>query len=138
RSAPPSTYTLSYTTLFRSHHVNGGVRQFRGEEAFEEMAGEVADAFDRGDFAEVIRQLDRHFGESTYSLQSLFRDEQRKIIKQVLQANITEAETSFRRLYEHHLPTMRYLARAEVPMPRVFQVTADFLLNSDLRWDLKD
>ncbi len=131
--------TLSFGVLhFGDHHVNGGVKRFDDDETFAELALEAADAFERGDFAEVIRILDRYFGESTYSLASLFRDEQRKVIKQLLHPTIVEAETSFRRLYEHHLPTMRYLARVNVPLPRVFQVTADFLLNTDLDWDLKD
>ena len=133
------TAALSFGVLhFGDHHVNGGVKQFNDDETFSEFSLNAADTFDRGDFAEVIRILDRHFDESTYSLASLFRDEQRKVIKQLLHPSIVEAETAFRRLYEQHLPTMRYLARVNVPLPRVFQVTADFLLNSDLRWDLKD
>ncbi len=31
-------------------------------------------------FPEIIRLMDKHFGAATYSLRSLFRDEQRKVM----------------------------------------------------------
>ena len=130
---------LSFGVLhFGDHHVNAGVHAYQGEEQLEEIGREAGDAFQRGDFAEVIRTFDRHFGESTYSLKSLFRDEQRKVIKRVLNASIADAENVFRQLHEQHLPAMRFLAGMGAPLPLVFQVAAEFLLNTDLRWDLKD
>ena len=36
----------------------------------------------RADIAEVIRLLDRQFGASTYSLRTLFRDEQRRVLRE--------------------------------------------------------
>src|SRR5262249_43696887 len=106
--------------------------------AFKVLAEELAEAFARADFPEIIRLLDRGFGESTYSLRSLFRDEQRKVMKRVLQGPQAEAETVYRRLYEQNLPTMRFLATLNVPLPRALQTTADFLLNTDLRWAFED
>lgn len=130
---------LAYGVLhFGDHHVNAGVRRFEGMQPFAEFAEPARDAFQRGDFAEVIRILDRHFGESNYSLKSLFRDEQRKVIKQVLHSSLVDAETTFRRMFEHNQPTMHFLAGIGAPLPRIYQVTADYLLNTDLRWDIKD
>ena len=130
---------LSFGVLhFGDHHVNAGVRAYQGEAPFADMVDETTAAFRRGDYAEVIRTFDRHFGASTYSLQSLFRDEQRKVIKRVLNASIIEAENAFRQVHDNHLPTMHFLAGMGAPLPRVFEVAAEFLLNTDLRWDLKD
>jgi (1->4)-alpha-D-glucan 1-alpha-D-glucosylmutase len=123
---------------FGDHHVSAGVRAYQGEKAFDGLAREASSAFERGDFAEVIRLFDRAFGESTYSLKSLFRDEQRKVLKRVLHPIVLEAETVFRSLHEHHLPTMRFLAGIGAPLPRAFEMAAEFLFNTDLRWDLKD
>jgi (1->4)-alpha-D-glucan 1-alpha-D-glucosylmutase len=130
---------LSYSVLhFGDHNVNGGVRAFQGEEAYGELADSLATAFYKGDFPEIIRLLDRGFGASTYSLRSLFRDEQRHITKRLLGPTLTEAEAVYRRLYEQHLPTMRFLADLNVPLPRAFQTAAEFLLNTDLRWAVSD
>ena len=40
--------------------------------------------------------MDRRFGESNYSLRSLFRDEQRKVLEQILTASLGEAEALYR------------------------------------------
>jgi (1->4)-alpha-D-glucan 1-alpha-D-glucosylmutase len=131
--------TLTFGVLhFGDHNLNGGVRKFQGPEYFAATVEALSTAFAKADFAEIIRLMDQDFGESTYSLRSLFRDEQRKIIKQVLQPVLADAEGVYRRLYEQHLPTMRFLADLHVPMPRAFQTAAEFIVNTDLSWAFKD
>src|SRR5262249_61723070 len=69
---------------FADHNVNCGVGRFQGESEYGALVKELAGAFAKADFPDIIRLMDRGFGESTYSLGSLFRDEQRKIIRRVL------------------------------------------------------
>ena len=104
------------------------------------VAEELSAAFGRADFAEVIRRLDRHFGESTYSIKSLFRDEQRKVLNLLLESTLPEAETLFRQIYEHHTPLMQFLSDLSIPLsdlhiplPKAFHMAASFILNIDLR-----
>ncbi len=120
------------------HNVNGGVRKYQNEEAYTALVQELSGAFGKADFPELIRLMDKGFGSTTYSLRSLFRDEQRKIIKRVLQLSVNEAVTIYRRLYEQHLPTMRFLSDMNVPLPKPMRVAAEFVLNADLRWAVKD
>jgi len=126
--------SLSYGVLhFGDHNLNGGVREYRGPEQFEALAAEASEAFGRADFPEVIRLMDRHFGESSYSLKSLFRDEQRKIVNLILDSTLSGAAAVYSQVYEHHAPLLRFLADLGVPLPRAFHVTAEFVLNSNLR-----
>ncbi len=118
---------------FGDHNVNSGVREFEGEKACQTMVDEVTDAFARADLPETIRLLDKHFKASTYSLKSLFRDKQRKILDLILQSTLAEVEAIYRQLYEHHTPLMRYLADLGIPLPRAFYTAAEFVLNSNLR-----
>src|SRR5574337_1135675 len=67
------------------HNLSCGIQAFRDQEADQAMAQELTETFARADFPEVIRLLDRHFGASTYSLKSLFRDEQRKVFNLILE-----------------------------------------------------
>jgi len=130
---------LSFGVLhLGDHHVNCGVGPVQPEASEAQFTHEVSNVFTRGDFAQVIRLLDRRYSDSTYSLKSLFHDEQRKVIKRVLRAGLSEAENVYRRLHEQNLPTMRFLSSIGVPFPPIFQATAEFLLNSELRWDFKD
>jgi alpha-amylase/alpha-mannosidase (GH57 family) len=130
---------LSFGVLhFGDHNVSGGVRSFRGRSAYRAMAEQVAEAFSRGDLTEVIRLLDKHFRELTYSLKSLFRDEQRKITNLILESTLAEAEAAYRELYDHHALLMRFLVDLGIPLPRAFHAAAEFILNLDLRRALEE
>ncbi len=115
------------------HNVAGGIREFRGTESYEETARAITAVFRHGDFAELVREVDRAFGPGTYSLTLLFRDEQRRILRQILAANLTEAERAFRHLYEDRVSLMRFLAETGIPAPKPLVVAAEVTLNNDLR-----
>jgi (1->4)-alpha-D-glucan 1-alpha-D-glucosylmutase len=122
---------------FGDHNVQAGVRPFQGEEAYRAAVAELEAAFARVDYAEIIRVMDRHFGAS-YSLASLFRDEQRRVLKRVLRAGLADTTAAFARLFEQNLPLMRFLKHLGAPLPYAFQGTADILFNTDLRWAFAD
>ncbi|MCU0785231.1 MAG: DUF3536 domain-containing protein [Verrucomicrobia bacterium] len=125
---------LSYAALhFGDHNVNGGVRFFRGPEAFQELVTEFSDAFSRADFPQVIRLMDRHFGESNYSLKYLFRDEQRKILQQILASTGEDLESRYRQITDQYTPLMRFLKDIGAPLPSALKTAAVFILNTDLR-----
>ncbi len=126
--------TLSFAVLHMGdHNVNGGVRLFLGDEAERYLTHEAVEPFTRGDFGEVIRLMDRRFGESNYSLRSLFRDEQRKVLESILASTLRDAETLYRQLYERGAPMMRFLTQLNIPLPKAFYAAAEFVLNSYLR-----
>jgi alpha-amylase/alpha-mannosidase (GH57 family) len=125
---------MSYGILhFGDHNVNCGVREFQGDESYQTMMAQGRELFERADFAEIIRLFDRHFGEATYSLKSLFRDEQRKIVTAILKPTLAEADAAFGQVYDRHAPLMRFLADLGVRLPGVFRMTAEFVLNRNLR-----
>ncbi len=130
---------ISYGILhLGDHNLQCGVRPFQGEEAYADLVREASDAFHRGEFTEVVRLLDRHFGGVTYSLKSLFRDEQRKVVRQILESTLDEVEGSLRRIYEHHAQLMRFLVDIGTPPPRALYAAAEFTLNTSLRRALDD
>jgi len=125
---------LSFSVLhFGDHNLSAGVRRFQDEEAYLAMLRDSAEPFSRADFAEVIRVIDRDFGASTYSLKSLFRDEQRQVLGRILDSTVGDAEALYRQLYEHHAPLMRFLADLGAPVPRALQTATEVVLNADLR-----
>ena len=115
------------------HNVNGGVQKYLSAESYQALIHEAAEPLTRADFAEVIRLMDRRFGESHYSVRSLFRDEQRKTLDLILSATLGEAETLYRQIYEHRAPMMRFLTALHIPLPKAFQSAAEIVLNGYLR-----
>jgi hypothetical protein len=113
--------------------VSGGVREFQGDEAYTSLLDEIGEVFQRGDFPEIIRAVDKGFGTGVYTLRLLFRDEQRKILRQILESALDEAEALYRRFYHDHAPLMRFMTALGVPLPNRFETAAEFTLNTDLR-----
>ena len=129
---------LSFGVLhFGDHNLNAGVRQYQGEEAYQTMIQETTQTCHAADFPEVIRLLDKHFGSSTYSLRSIFRDEQRKVLGYILESTVSEIEAAYRQLYENHFPAMRFLTEMGGPVPKAFHSAAELILNIDLHRVLK-
>jgi alpha-amylase/alpha-mannosidase (GH57 family) len=125
---------LSYGVLhYGDHTVVAGVREFRSAEAFEEMARDATAAFEKADFPEAVRTMDRHFEGSNYSLKNLFRDEQRKLLQIILGSTLEETAAVYRQVYENHAPLMRFIGDLGVPLPGVLRTTAEYVLNRSLR-----
>jgi alpha-amylase/alpha-mannosidase (GH57 family) len=119
------------------HALSAGVRPYAGEEAYNRTAAELHRAFSRADIPAVIRIVDQHFGGATYSLKSLFRDEQRRIMDHVLESTLREAESSLRAIYEHHAPLMRFLSDVSYPRPKALALAAEFVINASLRREFR-
>jgi alpha-amylase/alpha-mannosidase (GH57 family) len=118
---------------FGDHNLNAGVRYFRSQKDYDALAKEAGEAASAGDIAEVLRVFNKRFDNTTYNLKSLFKDEQRRIVDQVLRSTLNEADTAYRQIYEHHAALMQFLASIRAPLPYILQVTAEFVLNSRLR-----
>ncbi len=113
--------------------VAGGVRSYVGETPYLETLERMTAVFRQGDFPELIRAVDREFGPGAYSLKLLFRDEQRKILRQILAASLAEAESAYRHIYESHVGLARLLASIGMPAPKSLEIAAEVTLNNDLR-----
>jgi len=125
---------LSFAALHLGDHVlAGAVRPFRDERSYEELVRTATEAFGRADFTALLRMMDRAFGGSSYSLGSLFRDEQRKVADLVLEATLEEVERTYERLYDSHAPLLRYLRQLGTPAPRALVLPAQFIINARLR-----
>jgi len=133
------TATISFGVLhFGDHNLNAGVREFRGTMAFEELIQDASAAFEQADTAGVIRIMDRHFGPSSYSLRSLFRDERRRILDTILDSSLEEAAGIYSQVYENNAPLMRFLADLKLPLPKAFETGAEFVLSARVKQALEE
>lgn len=114
------------------HNLSGGVRACHGEAEYRAMVSEVTAAFSRADLPAVLRLLDKHL-ELTYSLKSLLKDEQRRLLSIILDSTLAETAQVYKQLYENQAPLMRFLADLGAPLPQALQSTAEFVLNTELR-----
>ncbi len=126
--------TVAYAALhFGEHNLNCGVRLYQNAEPYAGMVTSLREAFERADFPGVIRLMDQHFGDSYYSLKSLFRDEQRQILNQILASTQADLHNAFRLVADRYAPLIKFLADLRAPAPRGLEMALEFVLNSELR-----
>jgi hypothetical protein len=67
----------------------------------------------------------------------LFRDEQRKIMRLLLNNALAEVEATYEDVYEANLPLMRFVEDMRIPLPTGFEIAAQFVLNTRIRREME-
>ncbi|MBT9332165.1 DUF3536 domain-containing protein [Paracidobacterium acidisoli] len=87
----------------------------------------------RADIPEIVHTFDRFFDGHTYSIQSLFKDEQQRILDLLLQATLSEVESSLSSIYENQASLLHFLSQSGLPRPPALSMAATFAINAGLR-----
>lgn len=125
---------FSYAVLHLGDHtLNCGVQPFPGHDAHARLVAETREAFNRADFAGVLRVMDRGFGDASYSIASLFRDEQHRVVRHILAPTLKQIDGAFQSIYEQNAPLLRFLRSVDLYVPRRITFPATFVLNQRLR-----
>lgn len=126
-------YTIDFAALSRGDpFINATAKGAMSDDLFAAVQRDLKKAFKQGDVNEVLHLMNVTFGENNYSLWHLFKDEQRNILYELLQATWLEIEASFRNLYEHNYAIMQAMRGMNMPLPKALAAPAEFILNDDL------
>jgi alpha-amylase/alpha-mannosidase (GH57 family) len=131
-------YARSYSFAvlhFGDQNITAAVKIYDDADiaSFEAFAETAANQVQLADFPEVIRLIDRYYGHSDYSLTSLFSDEQRRIVRMILDSTLMDIENSLTAIYQGHASLLHYLSHAGLPKPPALNLAAGFAINAGLR-----
>jgi len=127
---------FSFAVLhFGDQNITAAVKPYGDDEAaaFQAFRTEAASQVLRADFPDVIRLLDRYYGHVDYTLTSLFTDDQRRIVRVILNSTLWDIEKSLTTIYEDHASLLHYLSHANLPKPAALSLAAGFAINAGLR-----
>jgi hypothetical protein len=93
------------------------------------MKTTLIETFARHSLSEVVRSLDRTFGEDYYTAKDLFLDDRRRVLVQIGEGMSEQLEETYRQLYHENRRLMEYLHELNVPLPKGFALAAEFLVN---------
>jgi alpha-amylase/alpha-mannosidase (GH57 family) len=119
-------------------NLSAGVRPADAstESSFQDFTAKMQKAILSADITEAMRLFTHEFDSTGYSLSSLFRDEQQRILQLLLDTTLAEMEGTMRTMYDDHISLLHYLSQGGMPKPRVLMLAAEFSLNADLRQEL--
>jgi hypothetical protein len=126
-------YAIESVVLYLGdQNIFAALRPRGSGEDFQRVRGELDKAFKKGDNNEVMRLMNVSFDGKNYSLSHLFKDQQRRILNELLESTWQEIESSFRHIYEHNYAIMQMLRNMHMPLPKALSTPAEFILNQDL------
>ncbi|MBN1392475.1 MAG: DUF3536 domain-containing protein [Sedimentisphaerales bacterium] len=117
---------------FGDHNLICAVNARSPDDAFYKMREDLNNAFSRGDTTEVMRVMNIFFKGNSFSLRHLFKDQQRRILYELLKTTWEEIEASFRHIYEHNYTIIKIMRGVHIPLPRALAAPAEFILNQDI------
>ena len=115
------------------HNIAGGVSRFEKIEDYDQLKSALMDSFSKADTTQVLQTLTEKFANNTFTLRTLFRDEQRKIVDVILKESLATVAAAYRSIYENQAPLIRFLNGLSIPVPPAFQSAAQIALNSQLK-----
>lgn len=114
------------------HNLIGNISLEMDEEKFASMEARMVHAFDEGRVGDVIDIMQTYFGQERYTLWKLFKDEKRKVLDMITYQSMQEMEESLRRIYNRDYSLVNALATNEVPIPKIYMMAFEYILNADL------
>lgn len=115
------------------NHIIGNSSNFMDDDQFEQMREELTDSFSKSNIADVIGTMQTYFGPEKFSLWSLFKDEQRKVLDMIVSKDLQYAEESFKNIYNRNYNLMSVLHDADLPIPTILRSNFEVVVNSELR-----
>jgi alpha-amylase/alpha-mannosidase (GH57 family) len=116
------------------HNLRAGVCEAHQE--FSDFTNEVCQRLSEDGFKSCLRGLEQYFGGETYSLKSLFRDERKRIVTQIVDSTLADMDKLYGDVYEHNVTLIDFLRDLAMPLPPMLRVSSEFVLSNDIRRSL--
>lgn len=125
---------FSFAVLYLGQlNIIGGISLSMDRDDFERMADDLLLAFRNTDLGTVISFMQSYFGEEKFTVQQLFQDEKRKILRQITDHSLRQVEVEFREIYNDNYQLMSMVAQSNIPVPSAYINAVQFLVNHDLQ-----
>lgn len=114
------------------HHIIGNISLDMDRRVFDEMSRQITAAFRLSDLGQVIGLMQQYFGPDKYTIQHLFQDEKRKILRLITNKSLGHVEQAFRDIYNDNYQLMASIAGSDIPVPDAYLNAVQFVVNHDL------
>jgi alpha-amylase/alpha-mannosidase (GH57 family) len=126
---------FNFAVLHSGGH-NLRARICEAHDEFAEFTKQARQSLSETGLKECLRTLDHYFGDATYSLKSLFRDERQRIVTQIVDSTLADIDKLYGDLYDHNVTLIDFLRDLAMPLPPILRVSSEFVLNNEIRRSL--
>ncbi|HMO38414.1 MAG TPA: DUF3536 domain-containing protein [Saprospiraceae bacterium] len=124
---------FSFAVLYLGQlNIIGNISLDMSREIFDEMKEKIVAAFQSTNLGAVIGVMQTYFGSEKFTVEHLFRDEKRKILRDITNNSLRKVEREFREIYNENYQLMSLIAQSDIPVPEAYLSALQFVVNHDL------
>lgn len=128
-----ATESIQFAALhFGQHHVMGGYAEEMDTDAFEEMYLRCRGAFRNGNATETILLIKEYFGEKIFSFNGLFKEEQQKILTEILNDEMQDTVTHYRDAHQKNYALLLEMRKQKFNIPEILRKNLEVAVNAEL------
>ncbi len=125
---------FSFVALYLGqHHLVGKAFENIPEEEYKVFAEKVAEAFQESNLAQVIEVLRMYPEQRSFSFFDMFKDEQIKMLKEILTEGQSLAASSYRKINNRNYNVINVMHNSHLNPPRMLVRNLEMVLNNELR-----
>jgi alpha-amylase/alpha-mannosidase (GH57 family) len=113
------------------HNLRAGICQI--DESFPRFVEQVRRAIPSSEFSECSHRFDEYFGEDIYCFKSLFCDERRRIVGQLVQSALADIDQFYADMCEHNTSLIGFLRELGMSLPPILRVSSEFALSNAMQ-----
>ena len=112
-------------------HIVGHFANAMDVDAFETMHLELRDAFRQHAVSDMLRIMQKYFGEHRFSFEDLFRDEQRKVLSMLMENDLELARISYRKIYDRSYDLVNRMRSSGMSIPVLLKRNMETVINNE-------
>lgn len=123
-----SEKSFSFVILYMgNHHLVGNAADNLANEDFHEARRNFGKALDEGNLARLLEMIRLHFRGRSFSFFDLFKDQQHKLLEQVLHANLQLAAESYRKINNRNQSLLNVMRNQGLPIPDLLRKNLEII-----------
>ena len=93
---------------------------------------EFLESFNKGEINEIILLIQKTFGNNTYSLKDVLKDDQVRILNSIVQDAVKKATELNEIIYKDNSALLRFIKETRLAPPKSFQTATEIVLNAQI------
>jgi alpha-amylase/alpha-mannosidase (GH57 family) len=110
------------------HNLQAGIAP--ADAAFDNFVEKLRHRLLTTDFQAFAPIFEQYFGTGIYSIKSLFHDERRRIVTQIVDSKLADLDLLYRDVYEDNASLIGFLRELHLGLPPILQVSSEFVLHN--------
>jgi alpha-amylase/alpha-mannosidase (GH57 family) len=125
---------FSFVVLYLGHHhLIGKSFEHIPEKDFQIFGDQVVQAFQESNIAKVLEVFETYPKQRSFSFFDMFKDEQIKMLNEILEGNLALATSSYRKINNRNYNIINVMYNAHLNPPRMLVRNLEMVLNNELR-----